>query len=266
MQLSRYLKLQFNDLIDSYKKLLFRTSGITIIYTILCFLIASLLLWFSDISSVIHNRPMSMLNFFMYYHSSDIYKVIDLSPLFLLFFVSIFSVSAFIPEIKDDGEHDIRLIGSLKNLKFINVLYMLGILVVSCFIDYSLYKLSAVLSDTMNNRNFYKWAYHVLEFLRVYLPWTLFSICIYWQTESIRTKLTGKKILFLLISLWFINSFCMEFIYFIKPHVIDFILFPFQYETRFLFESMIGLFIIASFFVGYASVMANSLKYFDRKE
>ena len=93
MKLTDFLKKQFEDFIEVYNKFLFRTSGITLTLTLLCFIVIALLVRFSDFDPTVGKKQFSLLSyFFVRYSKGEVYSIVDLSKTVFIFFVSIFSL------------------------------------------------------------------------------------------------------------------------------------------------------------------------------
>ena len=77
MNLKTFIKKQFEDFIEVYDKYLIRTSGITLTYTLFCFLAIALLARFSDFDPSVLKKQFSLLSyFFTRYSKGNTYSIV----------------------------------------------------------------------------------------------------------------------------------------------------------------------------------------------
>jgi hypothetical protein len=263
MSLTNYLKSLFSELIDSYRKYFIRTSGIVLAYTIICFIVVALLSRFSNFDPTNYKKQISLLSYFSTnYSAGNTYGIVDLTSIVFLFFVSIFSIS-LIRWNKDDGE-EFKLEKSLKNVKMNDIISFLLIFLICSIIDFLLFKTERFLVSIIEEKGFAWWVHNLLLFpMRNFIPWTLFSLTIYKVITSRTIRITFKTTWLLFIAFWIINAFAYEFSLYVKFYLFDLILIPVNIEKRFYFESILGISLIGSIFIGYYAVMTASVKLLD---
>jgi len=127
-------------------------------------------------------------------------------------------------------------------------------------LDFSLFKIDFSAFNA-KSKNVVLYIHDICFHLRIYLPLILFSLTIRRLTSVEKTKITLKRILFLYISLWICNEFSFEISSWVRSLVFGLILMPFDNPDNYYFiESVIGIPLIAFYFLGYYSAMTTSLK------
>jgi len=265
MRLTTFLKKQFEDFIEVYDKYLLRTSGITLTYTLFCFIAIALLVRFSEFDPS-SNKQLSLLSyFFTRYSIGNIYSIVDLSKTVFIFFVSIFSLG--LTRINPDKQEntELKVTDFLKQICINDILYLVGILFLCSILDYILFRLDgfslAHLRDHGADKLFYVFTY----LFRIYAPLMLFGLTTYRLSSNKKLKITTRKVFFLFISLWLFNEFAYEFSVFVRTYLFGLILFPIGIVKQYFVESFIGMALIAFYFVGYHSAMTTSLKLLDNE-
>src|ERR1017187_1274125 len=136
-----YLKQLLADIVNSYKKYFWKTSGTALTYTVLCFVSIGILLKFSDFDTQNAKRQVSILSyFFSRFSIKDTYSLVDLSHTVFVFFVSLFSIGLT----KMSGEENASELSFgmfIKTISARDVAYLFGILTVSSAVDFGLFKL-----------------------------------------------------------------------------------------------------------------------------
>jgi hypothetical protein len=258
-----YLKKSLQDIIENYDKLLIRTFGITLLLTIFSFIIIALLLKYS---SFVQSSPkqISLLSYIFHrYSAGDVYSLVDLSKSVLLFFISIFSIGLYRLNIDETDKKEVDIITFLKSIKLEDLLILSLILFLCLILDFGLFYLDSFRAKQMLNTDLTRPLNASIYLLRIYLPIFLFSLSACKLLNNKTIKLNFKKILFVFISFWMFNELAYEFSVLIRSNVFDFIVGAFPFESQFFVESILGIPLIAFFFVGYHSVMTNSVILID---
>lgn len=266
MKLNNFLKKQFEDFIGVYDNYLIRTLGITLTYSLFCFILIALLVRFSSFDTTVTKRQFSILSyFFSRYSKGDIYSIVDLSKSIFIFFVSIFSIGLTRLNPSKQENTELRVADFLKQIKFNDILDLIGVLILCSILDYLLFRLCSLTLSKVNYNGLGTYLNGLLFELRIYIPLILFSRTTYKLSSNKKFKLNLTKFVFLLISLWLFNEFAYEFSLVVRNHIFELILLPFSVEKQYFIESFIGLLLVAFYFVGYHSAMATSLKLLDNK-
>ena len=262
MSITSYLKGQLTSFVECYQKFFKITYGIAVTFTLICFVFAALLFRFSDFDKSVISKQISLLSYFFHRYSlGETYSIVDLIKSVFIFFVSIFSIglTRFTNNVTKDNQPSFKSFLARLNLKDIS--YLLGVLILTSLIDVVLFKLdtysSAYAPDKALDKYFSEWIFN----LRIYIPLILFSLTIRSLTIHNKTKITFKRILFLYISVWLFNEFAFEFSVWVRTHLLRLVLIPFVKSDYFyLFESFLGIPLIAFYFLGYHSAMTTSLE------
>jgi len=257
MTSAQYLKAQLNDFVDSYKKFSYKTNGITIVLTLVAFAATALLLNSGYIDPAFARKQTSLLNFFFRRYSfGRTYSIIDLTKPCFLFLVSLFSIALT------------RVTRSNNDLSFNDLMSQLkakdiGCLAISlCFCsiaDYFLFKLSTPYDNYDINFSAKKWIYQSIYFVRIYIPLLSFSFANFFALSNEKMKLTTKKILLLLFTLWLINEFAFDVYLFLRDELFQPILILFPEERYYIVETILGVPLISFYFLGYHSAMTSSM-------
>jgi hypothetical protein len=234
---------------------------VTLTLTVICFVIAALLLRFSDFDKSVTSKQISLLSYFFHrYSKADTYSIVDLIKTVFLFFVSLFSVGLSRLPRTNIGPKELRFRNLFGVIKFNDILLLSIVFVVSSLVDFGLFKIDNF--STLNTKNV-KAAIYIQDLcfhFRIYIPLILFALTIRNLTSNRQYKLTLKRILFLYISLWLYNEFAYEISLWLRIHVFNLILMPFDSQNFYLFESFLGIPLIAFYFLGYYSAMTASLR------
>jgi len=266
MTFTNYLKEQFIDFVDSYKNFGKKTLTTTIAFTVLCFVAVSLLIYFSTVSLQDEARQTSIQNYFWYrYSMKEIYCLADLAKIIFIFFVSLFSIAlSRIASDTSEGSQKYSFGSFMVRFKFIDLLSIIIILLICCIMDFGLSGLSYLsISDTIYPA-FDKWFHSIIFLFRIYFPMILFSITVFKLSSKNSLKLSLKKMFFLFVSLWLFNEFAYEFYIFMKHYIFGLLLVPFEIESKFLYESLLEIIIVAFYFIGFYSAMTFPLKLDDK--
>ncbi|SFE91319.1 hypothetical protein SAMN05518672_11227 [Chitinophaga sp. CF118] len=259
MTFTSYLKGLLSDFVDYYQKYLRRTFGVTLVFTVLCFVGAALLLHFSDFARSVSVKQISLLNtFFIRYSKADTYSLVDLTKSVFLFFVALFSLGfTRLANDKTSGKFNLFI----RKITLKDITFLLGIFILTSLIDYIFFKLErySIVHAPSNAVSIYFQG--LLFHLRIYVPLILFALTICSLTVSEKVLLTFKRILFLYISLWLFNEFAFEIASWANAHFLSFILLPFaNSKSLYLYESILEIPLIAFFFLGYHVAMTTPIK------
>jgi len=266
MTFTNYLKEQLTNFVDSYKKYFRKTFGVAITFTLICFVIAALLFRFSAFDNSVTAKQISLLSYFFHrYSKGDTYSIIDLTKTVFIFFVSLYSLGLLRLSNNDLESKELSFKHFFRSIKSKDILFLIMILIISSVIDFVLFKVDSFSSLNTENKNANIYIHDTCFHLRIYLPLILFALTIRFLTVVQKTKLTIKRILFLYVSLWLYNEFANEILLWVRSHLFGLILMPFDNpQTYYLIESIIGIPLIAFYFLGYFSAMTTSLKLTER--
>ena len=73
-------------------------------------------------------------------------------------------------------------------------------------------------------------------------------------------------ILLLFFSLLLMNEFMYEYFDFVRLYLFKLILAPFEEENKFIYESILGVFLVSTVYLGYFSSMTKIFLYYKEKE
>lgn len=247
MSFSLFLKKQLSSFVEVYEKYFSKTFVQALLWTILCFAVAQVLATYCTYDMQMQIQPVSILSFFILrfsYH--DTYSYVDLTKTVFLFFVSVFSINL------------------IRKITVKDVLFLLAMFAVCGLLDCALFRLEGWLAQSVSNPHFLLWTNGMIYFLRVYCPLVLFALII--QICTSNAKFTLKKIGLLIVAVWLFNEMSYEFLMLIRANVFDFILFTLKPLTyRYVAESILGIPLIASFFLGFYCAMTMPFKLADEK-
>jgi hypothetical protein len=262
MTLPDYLNGQLTDFVDSYKNYFRKTFGVALTFTLICFAIAAILFRFSEFDESVTAKQTSLLSYFFHrYSKGSFYSIIDLTKTVFLFFVSLYSLGLRRLSKKDSNTSELSFKHFFRSITSKDILLLVIIFVATCMLDFVLFKIESFSDMNLETKNAEIYVRETCFHLRIYLPLVFFALAIRWLTSAAKTKLTFQRILFLYISLWLYNEFAYEVSLWIRAHVFGLVLMPFQNpENYYLIESIIGIPLIAFYFLGYYSAMTTSLK------
>lgn len=237
MLYSTFLKKQATAFVEVYQKYFTKTIKQAFLWTVLCFLVGWIISQFSNYNLISRTYPVSMLSFFVLRFSyKEAYSAVDNIKTVFIFFVAIFSIN---------------LIGKV-TIK--SILYLLLILFTCFLLDFSLFRLGEQLKEGTTNPHLVRWTSEVIFHLRIYIPLILFALII--QICTSKVKFTFRRLVFLLISVWFFNEVAYEIIELVRNCVFLLVLFPADTESSFyIAESILGCGLISLFFPGYYCAM-----------
>jgi hypothetical protein len=260
MPLDQFLKKQLLDLISVYQTLFKKTFGITVLLSFLGLLFITTIHIYSGSGTDTTGNNMSVLNYLWYrYSTANSYSLIDMSKSVLLFVISFFSIALSRKVARDKDALSMQLGSFFDVLKPKDVGYLFMALVACLVIDYLLYQLGTYAVAGIHNNVIGQWVYYQVHFLRIFLPLLLFSFISRLALTNSKFTLTVKECLFALIALWIFNELAYEFSLFIRSHVLFLLLAPFPNDKYFFVESILSIPLIALLFLGYHSVITNSM-------
>jgi hypothetical protein len=265
MTFSTFLIKQLTDFVNVYRQFFKKTFVASLLMSFFCCVCMAVLLKFSDFDKY-SNKQISLLSYFISrYSAGETYSLVDLSKIFLLFFVSLFSIGLT------------RFEGSLKsykgdeivpfNLKIsaADIVYFLLILIVCSVLDYGVFRIYAFFYE-MSSSNVQNWIYSEFFQLRIYMPLVIFSFALYKRSAGHSSEFGWKNLLFLLASLWLFNEFGYELILLARIHVFKLMLIPTEGNSTFIVESLLVIPVMALLFLGYHSAMYTSLTLLNESE
>jgi len=260
MTLSKYLKSQLIDFVDTYKRLYSKTLGVTVIFTLLTFSVIALLLYFSTFDKTSSKKQVSLLSyFFARYSFADTYSIVDISKTVFIFFVSVFSITLMRLQGDKLDKKDFKFLDFVKRLKGNDLGYLILVLAISIIADYCLFKLDSISAKSNGGSLVDRWVHGMLFLCRMYVPLIFFSIANYKATTTKKITLSLNKLLLLFAGLWLFNEFAYEISLFVRGHIFDILLIPFPEDRQYFIESILGLTLVSFYFLGYHSAMTNSM-------
>jgi hypothetical protein len=260
MTAANYLKEQLTGFVESYKKYFSRTFNVALLYTIICFLIATLLLKYGYFNKLTSKRQISLLSyFFVRYSYGDTYSIIDLTKTVYIFMISLFSIGMIRLTKDPAGQYSLK--NFIKKLTAIDISFLLGTLAIATVADYIMFKSDSYSGVSIHNKAADLYIHNLIFQLRIYIPLMLFALTLWRLTTTKRSKLTFKRLVLLYVSLWLFNEFTYEVCMWMRVHFFELILIPFKYSDKYyLFESFLAIPLMAFFFLGYYSAMTTSLR------
>lgn len=263
MTFTTYLTKQLADIVDVYRKYLKTTYSTCLAITVFCFVIMAFLIGVGNLGQWFFDKPPGLITYFLTrYSTKDTYRIIDLSKIILLFFISLFSLSISKFEKTEDIEETEKPTSPKIGTNHIIPLLLVFILCIG--IDYGLTKIENLFDFTVNRT--IRWFYYIIFLLRIYIPLFLFSFMIYLLKSEDFPKINFKKLLFLFASFWLFNEFAIELAAFVRSHIINLILLPYGDHNTCVEESLLSIPIVAFWFLGYHSVMNSSLSIMDEMD
>jgi hypothetical protein len=259
MTLGTFLKKQLPDVVSVYQALFKKTFGITVLLSFVFLLVTAAIQIGSGPGADTTGR-LSVLNYLWYrYSTANSYSLIDMSKAVLIFVISFFSIALSRKMLNDKDTPNVHLGSFFDKIKPSDLGFLFGALAACLVIDYLLYQLSLSSAD-IHNKAIGQWVYFLVHFLRIFLPLLLFSFASRLALTNGKLSITLKECLFILISLWIFNELAYEFSLFVRSHIFLLILAPFPADKYFFVESILSIPLIAVLFLGYHSVITNSMK------
>lgn len=247
MPFTSFLKKLLIQFVEVYETAFSKTFIRAILWTVLCFAISQLLATYCTYDLSMQVQPVSVLSFFVLrfsYH--DTYSYVDLTKTVFIFLVSIFSINL------------------IRKITLKDILYLLTMLLVCALLDCALFRLRSQMDHAIDNKHLLLWVDGMIFLFRIYFPLILFALCIQLCTSKI--NFTFKKIAYLFVALWLFNEISYEFIMLLRANVFDLILAAFQIPAyRYVGESILGIPLIASCFLGFYCGMTAPFKLLEKE-
>lgn len=254
MRVSNFLKNQLIDFADVYRKLLLKTVWITTVLSIATLMSIALLEKFSINGS----NTIGLLNFLFTRHRYDTYNLVDLSKSIFILFVSIFSICLIRYDDAMTNDKEYKLIKFLSKFQLWDFICLIGVLILCLIIDYLLFQLDPFIISSVGNDSFGNWISNInLYVLRDFISLFLFSITIHNLTSDDKIKIKSRQIFYLFLAVWFMNTFASACYIYINAFVFQLILVPFRQADKYIYESFLGIILIAFNFLGYYSAMTR---------
>ena len=267
MTLSNYLKAQLSDFVDTYKKYYTRTLGATIVYTLLSMAAICLLLYFSNFDNITHKKQVSLLSYFFFKYSfGGTYSLVDLSKAFFFFFFSLFSISLYRLSTSKQGTESLNFSDFLRQITTKDLGFLLLTLIGFSILDYILFKVDFPGSRNTSNNPLLNWIHYILGILRIFIPMILFSLVNKYLITDKKIHLPFQEFLYLLITLWLFNAFSYEFFLIIRFAFFELIMLSFPDESHYFIETILGMPLIALYFLGFHCAMTRSMILLNEKK
>jgi hypothetical protein len=262
MTFSNFLKEQLTDFVECYRRYFWRTLSTVFIYTLLCFVAIAFLFKYSDFDVTASKKQISLLSYFFFRYSiKEVYSLVDLSKIVFIFFVAVFSLGLNKLISNDvDKKKELSFISFTKALRLKHVLYLVIALSICSAIDYCLFRADNYSEANFRNRELLRWLHSLLFLIRIYIPLILFSITLFKLIVNKPLRLTLKKLLFLFVSFWLFNEFAYEISIFIRGNIFSLILVSASEEKKYLYESLLGMPLVAFYFIGFYSAMMSLVR------
>lgn len=262
MKTSSHLKKQFIDSVEVYRNYFQRTLGIAFAGAFVCIIGSAILLRFSNFDHSVTSKQVSLLSYFFHFYSKgDTYSLVDLTKSVFLFLVSLFAIGLLRIQKHGNDNKEIPLGTFVKQLTARDFGSVIGMLLIVSLVDFILFKISGYFASEAAVDASSKYLYNVCYELRVYLPLLLFSLTVYALSLKPGVVLSFKRIVLLLVSLWLMNVFAYEFMLWMRAYVLGLILMPVTDAGKFYYvESILGIPLILTYFLGYYSAMTTALK------
>jgi hypothetical protein len=251
MSLAKFLKSLFNQFVESYQQYFAKTLGYALLWTLVCFAIGQALAAYSLYDPHLTFQPISILSYFSFNVSQgNTYSFVDDFKIIFIFFVAIFSANL------------------IKKVSFGAVLFLLITLMICAVIDYGLFYLSNVAgaaTASTGNSYLYRWVLSILVLLRIFVPYLLFAITI--QITTAKLRLSFKKLFYLFLSIWLFYTVSHELLQLLRDALFALILVPFKTKIySYVMESLLGLPVLAAFFVGYYVAMTKPFEILQKEK
>ncbi len=253
MTFTSYLKFLLTDLVEQYRKHLRQTFGITVIFTMLAFVVIALLLKYSTFDRSVNTTQLNLLNYFFFrYSKGHTYSLVDLSKTVFIFFVSLYALG-MTRRPADEKPALKHFLGTLsgRDMGVLTVTLLLNVL-----LDYLLFKLNRYFITEVAGRNTVNYLQLTIFHLRIYLPLIAFACALRFLTGKGKFALTLKTVLWLYVALWLYNEFAYELALWIQLHIFSLLFMPVDDPAQAsLLTSIAGIPVTAFFFIGYYVAM-----------
>ena len=261
MKLPEFLEKQLVDFVRIYKKFYQKTFSVTLLLTIVFFLIGFVLFGASIYPNKLKVKPEILWSFFWNrYSDGGRYCLGDMIKIVFIFFIAFFALS-FYKSKRAGGEISYFGFGRLfKGVSPGDLTILVAALLAACLADYLLVQLEYLSSANLQSQHS-SWVIKQAVFhIRIFLPLLLFAFICAWRLGELE-EFSMKKLLLAYIALWLFNEFSYETMVWARAHVFAVVLLPF-YNTGYYFglENILSIPVTAFYFLGYSSAMVNSLQ------
>lgn len=264
MRAMDYLKAQLNDFVDSYSNYFWKTLGVAFLFTVFCFLAPAYIIvhyYPYDKATGIASSIFSL--FFHRFSTSTEYYLPDLTKTLMLFLVSIYSIS--LVRWKSTEPKEFSLGNLFKRIKLMDLVVLTFVFALCSYLDYFLTTIDPFLSMSQHTRA-ERYYHNLLFHVRIYLPLFAYAFTIRSLT-GVTNRITLKRILFLYFALWLCNEFAYELSLWFREYIFNLILIGANSDEKiFLWESFLGIPLIASLFPLYYSAMVTPLRFAPNKK
>jgi hypothetical protein len=268
MSLGEYLRKLLVAYVDDYINLFAKTLGIALTFTLLCFVCVLVLVKFNDNNYALDSpKPISLLSYFyLRYSKAGVYSIVDLSKIIYLFFISLMSIGIWrISKSENNTQAYISTSDLFASLKWTDLMILSLILIIVSALDYAVVQLDSLISLSQLSQHLRHYLHSALFFNRIYFPVLMFSMAIYRANIGQLPRLNFVRFMLLLIAFWSFNEFSYESFLFVRLHIFDLILIPFSDQNSYIVESLLGIFLMALYFVGYFVAMSRPYSIFEEK-
>jgi hypothetical protein len=239
---STFLKKLFNQFVESYQQYFAKTFGYALLWTLLCFAIGQALAAYSNYDPALTINPLSILTYFELNLSLNAtYSFVDGFKILFIFFVAVFSLKL------------------LKKASFLTVFYLFSTLILCIALDYGFFLLGGLIKSGVSPIKYsylYLWLFSILALCRLFVPFILFALAI--QLSIGKLRFNFITLCYLFLSVWLFYEVSFEAMRFLRDNVFALILAAFKTKVySYVMESLLGLPVVASFFVGYYCAMVK---------
>lgn len=252
------LKAQLNSFVDAYKNYFNRTFGTALTFTIVCVAMSVVLIRYSEFPSRVLSNVSILNYFFETLSSQDVYCLADLSRIIFIFCVSIFSISLTRLIHKEEEKKELGFSSFLKAITWKDLSALIITLIAAVIADVGLTKLYGL---STSNITVDRYITNIWYHLRIYIPMILFTLTVHSLIMPGRGKISMKKILFLYVIFWILNSLSYQLSLWVSFYIFRLFLLPVEDpEKYYLIESFLSIPLIACYFIGFYSAMTTTLK------
>jgi hypothetical protein len=265
--LSGFLQTLLVNLVGDYRKFFGRTFGVALIYSVACLLGMTILLWNSGAEVMVDKTHVSLLSyFFTRLNAGPEYAMTDLSKVWFLFLVSLFTVSLLRVQTGEADGKEISFVYFIQKANIKDVFFLLITVVICSVIDPCLNLFCNWIYDGNGDPDLRRWGMSLLFQLRIYIPMVIFAIVVQRLTGNRSPGINFRKLILILVAFWMFNEFAYELSLAVRSLLFALVLIPFKEESKFIYESILGTGLIAFYFIGYYSVFTSPFGIFRAKE
>jgi len=242
MSLAKFLKNLFAQFVESYQQYFAKTFGYALLWTLLCFAIGQALAAYSNYDPALTINPLSILTYFeLNLSMNSTYSFVDGFKILFVFFVVVFSLNL------------------LKNASFLTIFYLFLTLILCMGLDYGFFLISGLIKAGISSIKYsylYLWLFSILALFRLFVPFILFALTM--QLSIGKLRFNFITLCYLFLSVWLFYEVSFEAMRFLRDNVFALILAAFKTKVySYVMESLLGVPVVASFFVGYYCAMTK---------